>query len=792
MRYRKRVAVDVLSPPELPNQDDEKGQELYAHCLTLISDLAKNNSQELPFSHDKTILKKLFQVVVRMSPQPADLTEPFRKAILTAEDQGWLPLDCFYQLRHLPAVAHLVAFMDGKQLCSLIERHAKTTLGADKAHRLENNLATLDRETGQVSTLMADILHDLVVPESSDLTVEDVLRLGGCYGLNKLGHRIRGFRQSQNTATGNADPLYVEHGIDPALYFRTLTSIMLELDDISEEDALNRQDAQGLRTLFHEGSALKTHYEEAKTCQSAGALPTLKQRRDVVGRTARFDRLLPSYSEELPHWVKKLQTQVTETWPQNSVTCAVSKMIEKRLCLPDLEKLGEILATKSPELQLKLLHFGAAALHWKSQHILRPSLEEKLSQPVVLAHIERIVTVAFSEDIKAVIHNYKTATAPFKEPGYTTRSDFLWQWCWVNCQEVTQRFLLESDDQPKLEFKNHWQRHNEIKLKAIVLNVLLDELSDAKSIRNETAFAALANYILARIESPHAKSETLVDEKYGPYLQISKDICDDILDTLTQEMGETTFQAFQSQLLTDYRHIIGASRLALRMNQNPEKLADFDTPATGKQLAFNMNMSAFMTFDLMLFHAYAPEGNKDLRQHPSLVEKQTPLYTHFMPTQEMETLVPEFSDFSRPLGNETTMCGEFYNFLHGVWYRMQYIGEAGNDIATWRRELNDEGDWSNEIFTLSLHLGGALNDDVIMASQSDGDEKSQAAKRRIQTSIENNGFEEQLILRVERAIDYIENYRLSHPEIDSIFQIDRLLDKIQSFFISHLVSRTEL
>jgi len=348
---------------------------------------------------------------------------------------------------------------------------------------------------------------------------------------------------------------------------------------------------------------------------------------------------------------------------------------------------------------------------------------------------------------------------------YKSRNPTLWPWCYVNCVNTTQQFI-----KTKLLTENLLQELTTLKIKAIMVNVLIDDM--AENIKKMFPFECLSKYVLSTIIEPSEEkfilAETLLEfsckqkntnyyDDYKVYLELAMGTWKAFILELENFVGKKNYLSLSMQLKRDYEYILNAMRISGEMNAKVGEIGKYNSANVGKLLGFNMNIMAFETMDEMLYQKLEGKSLPIRKTKGRKSHYENGYLTHFKTSSKwpnsscLSYIKPPEKMGLKPFENHGHPRYDHYRYA--ILGRIQYMGQAGNDLATYLRELL-EGDPVNSVFMSATKINEKIIDEFqelkkLICNYKDCCEK----KRSLITDNEKEKKWKEKIAKLEEARD---------------------------------------
>lgn len=357
----------------------------------------------------------------------------------------------------------------------------------------------------------------------------------------------------------------------------------------------------------------------------------------------------------------------------------------------------------------------------------------------------------FSEDPSERVVTYNdqpTLISQFRLSLYKPRNNFLWPWCIVNAELTTQPYIENEKDKRTLAG---------IKLLAIFVNVMIDDLAD--QIQDTDLVKAFITYINNTLTGNAdnvnefqnhvngCKSE-LIDslskithyEAYKDYIELTTQMWEVTLHESRNHIGEN-FSSLIKDFSSDYADIMHAMKRSVDVSglqflqQSPGFFFELEM-----DLAHNLNMFAFESLD----YWYAKEH----------------IDAFSITAEQRET------------------------YRSKVLTHIQFMGQTANHLGTFDRELG-EGDLTNAVFCILAETDTGFAFDLDMLNTVLPLSKN-SVSTHIESSIKKYQADFQLLLHWKIALSIVDRFIEENPKLSKTLHLSKNRDDIIQFTASYL------
>lgn len=324
----------------------------------------------------------------------------------------------------------------------------------------------------------------------------------------------------------------------------------------------------------------------------------------------------------------------------------------------------------------KIVKYSGSLYNWQDNPDIHPEQRALLVEEAALPLVLDIMDQNFNEpsvdrpkeSLNQLAESLVTLTRRMALSGALKkgRGEIVLKWCKLNILRTTQAYVdpsgrrcLPAADLEALAI---------IKLRAVIFNILLDDLAD--DVQDPRKFAVFCRIpypdpgIIGPVsEERHEALREELPEPWVDYLDLAVLAWNSCLQQLLSLVGQEVFARHAPQLKRDYDDILGSMEYSLRLNTTSDMDREI-VEDTGMILAHNMNMMAFETMDRMALDRAAPDVGAALDGDP-----------------------------------------ELYAAIREVNLLLQHNGQIGNSTATLDAEI-DENCAANEVVAIARQQPG--------------------------------------------------------------------------------------
>ena len=309
---------------------------------------------------------------------------------------------------------------------------------------------------------------------------------------------------------------------------------------------------------------------------------------------------------------------------------------------------GSELESRVAEGLHRLCRYAANFYAWRDRDELCPEQRAALCEDDLVHVALEVQTQRFTDaGLQALARRMSEVLRDGARSGRLkkARDETVLRWCRANIRRTSQRYR-DAAGRPCFD-EARLDALAEVKLRAVVFNILLDDLAD--DVQDRRLFELFRRIpfaddgrLAALSEVRRARLRRELEPAWRAYFDLAADSWNEFWHSLRLAVGAPALERFGEQLCADYELLVASMDYALELNDDPSA-ANLLRSDGAELLAHNMNMMAFETIDRMALVRSCPQLDARLAEDTALYQRLRAMAEHVQ--------------YNGQLGNSTTTLG---------------------------------------------------------------------------------------------------------------------------------------